>query len=307
MTVPRCQAVPGADQSIALCVDGQVRTAWRFPEFAPRPFLYPVYGPEGTALTRMGHPGAPNHDHHRSVWFAHHQVLGIDFWSDTGTARIRQTGWLAMQDGEDETAIAVELAWSDGHDPAPLLTQQAIIALRPGVADPEESELEITTTLTPTAEQLELGRTNFGLLAVRVAAGISERFGNGQLSDSEGRRHEKAIFEQAARWVDYSGVVRNRAGKHVKAGLTYFDHPKNPDHPARWHVRADGWMGASLCGRQSLVLSKQAPLTVRYLLHLHRGTRQHADAVAKRFAESAALRVRKSSQSHVAWEITRVR
>ena len=42
----------------------------------------------------MGHPGAPDHDHHRSVWFAHFKVLGIDFWGDLafiGLSQIRET------------------------------------------------------------------------------------------------------------------------------------------------------------------------------------------------------------------------
>ena len=40
--------------------------------------------PSGATLTRIGHPGAENHDHHRSVWFAHHKVNGLDFWSSAG-------------------------------------------------------------------------------------------------------------------------------------------------------------------------------------------------------------------------------
>ncbi len=43
----------------------------------------------------MGHPGAPNHDHHRSIWFAHNKLLGIDFWSDRTRQResVRRVGW----------------------------------------------------------------------------------------------------------------------------------------------------------------------------------------------------------------------
>ena len=121
-TNPRCQIVPLPDQQVAFVVDGVERLRWHASHQSPRPFFYPLIGPSGFPLTRMGHPGASNHDHHRSIWFAHHRVLGIDFWSDETTATIRQLKWRAYEDGEDEGRMAVELAWYDGHDPEPLLS-----------------------------------------------------------------------------------------------------------------------------------------------------------------------------------------
>ena len=56
----------------------------------------------GESLTRMGHPGAPDHDHHRSIWFAHEKVSGVNFWTDLTTAKIRQKQWLAYEDGDGE-------------------------------------------------------------------------------------------------------------------------------------------------------------------------------------------------------------
>ena len=71
---------------------GQAEVArWHFSNLAPRPYFFPVNGPSGLSLTRMGHPGAPNHDHHRSLWFAHSDLLGIDFWSESTASRIRQS------------------------------------------------------------------------------------------------------------------------------------------------------------------------------------------------------------------------
>ena len=79
----------------------------------------------------MGHPGAPDHDHHRSIWFAHEKVLGIDFWGDRTPARVRQKQWLAYQDGDDEAIMAV-LAWLVRWPrPKELLTQELIAAVRP--------------------------------------------------------------------------------------------------------------------------------------------------------------------------------
>ncbi|OYW10967.1 MAG: hypothetical protein B7Z55_20020 [Planctomycetales bacterium 12-60-4] len=116
--IPRCQALPIADHQVQFLIDGAERLRWHFGPDYPRPFFYPLLGPSGVSLTRMGHPGAPNHDHHQSVWFAHNKVLGIDFWSNSGTARIRQQEWLAYVDGDDEAIMAVRLGWYDGTTPS---------------------------------------------------------------------------------------------------------------------------------------------------------------------------------------------
>ena len=178
---PRCQIVPLPGNQVAIGIDGHERLRWHAGKDAPRPFLFPLIGPSGLPLTRMGHPGAPNHDHHRSVWFAHHKVLGIDFWSDQTEAVIRQQGWLAYEDGNEEARMAVELHWFDGHDPQPLIAQQVIFAITPGESrdgsQHAELTLEIQTSMTSFADSLELGQTNFGLLAVRMAKSLSAVFG----------------------------------------------------------------------------------------------------------------------------------
>ncbi len=298
---PRCQIVPDVDGRTRFLIDGRERLVWNFRRDLPRPCFHPLIGPSGVPLTRMGHPGAPDHDHHQGIWFAHHKVLGINFWGNDGPATIRQEQWLAYVDGDDEARMAVRLGWYDGHDPQPLFQQDVVAALRPG--DHGELELELQTTLTPTALELELGKTNFGLLAVRVAKSLSNVFGGGTLSDSESRRGEPAIFGQRARWVDDSGPV----APDVIEGLTYFDHPGNPGYPSHWHVRNDGWFTASLCFAESRLLRQAEPLTLRYLLWAHAGDcdPERANTVAERFTASAAYRVVKSTRPHHAFEIER--
>ena len=81
MSSPRCQIVPLPDFQASFRIAGRERLRWHFNPHYPRPFFYPFIGPSGESLTRMGHPGAPNHDHHRSIWFAHAVAGGEDFWS----------------------------------------------------------------------------------------------------------------------------------------------------------------------------------------------------------------------------------
>src|SRR5207248_2149627 len=193
---------------------------------------------------------APDHDHHRSIWFAHEKVSGVNFWDDRTTARVRQAQWLAYQDGDEEAVMAVQLGWADGHDPKDLMEQTLFAAVTPGPDG--ETLLELQSTFRPTAAQLELGKTNFGFLAVRVAKAISAAFGGGAITNSAGATGEPAIFGKPATWVNYGGA---QAAKEVPGwgltpayeGITYFDHPSNPGQPTAWHVRGDGWMGAAVC------------------------------------------------------------
>ncbi|MGC4006741.1 MAG: PmoA family protein [Pirellulales bacterium] len=311
--VPRCRIVPRADQAFAFVVDGVERLVWRFDPVHTRPFFHPLIGPSGAELTRIGHPGAPDHDHHRGIWFAHNAVEGVDFWSEGKPPRIRQTGWLMQQEGDDAAVLGVELAWLKD-DRETLLKQRVLAGLSPGERM-GETRLEIQTELTPTAETLTLGKTNFGLLAVRVARQLSCFFGDGRLTDSEGRVDEPAIFGQAARWMDYSGPAvgpfdrPTKPGATIDAreGITFFDHPTNPNHPAKWHVREDGWMGASLCRDAALTLDRAKPLTLRYLIATHAGAYDatRADRMFHDFVESRPWTIKNYPKKHTRWGVER--
>ncbi|MEL6109006.1 MAG: PmoA family protein [Planctomycetota bacterium] len=292
---PRCQVLPLPNRQVGFAIDGTERLRWHAGDpTAPRPYFYPLVGPSGLPLTRMGHPGAPNHDHHRSVWFAHHQVLGIDFWGDSTDARIRQKEWLCYQDGDAAAQMACLLQWFDGHDPTPLIDHRVFVSVSSDDAD--GTLVELQCELTSVAESLELGQTNFGLLAVRVARAISAVFGDGILTGSSGKQTEANLFGKSSAWIDYSGSIR----PGVTEGITYFDHPSNPSFPSKWHVRDDGWMGASICRDEPLQLKSAEPLTLRYLLHAHGGAADlaRANATAKRFHASRPLTLVRRPKPH---------
>ena len=299
---PRVQIVPLADHQVSFTIASKERLRWHYGPQVPRPFFFPLVGPSGHALTRMGHPGAPDHDHHRSIWFAHEKVLGVNFWGDRTTARIRQKEWLCYQDGDDAGVMAVRLGWYDGHDPKELIEQELIVSVSPGPSE-GETLVELQSTFRPTGDSLEFGATNFGFLAVRMARSLSAFFGGGLLTSSTGERGEPALFGKPAKWMDYSGPV---PGDRTE-GITYFDHPDNAGHPAVWHVREDGWMGASACRPNALTTTKAKPLTLRYLLWAHAGEGEvkKADAVFAEFAKRPAWTVRKSMKKHTAFEAAR--
>jgi hypothetical protein len=302
--LPRCEVTPLPDDQAVFTIGGRERLRWHFGPGYPRPFFFPLVGPTGAPLTRMGHPGDAGHDHHRSIWFAHEIVAGQNFWADDTETRIRQKRWLAYQDGDDAAVMAALLGWHGG-DRAELMEQELVAAVGPrfgGVAGrPGETFVELKATFRPAGESLTLGKSNFGLLAVRVAKSISAHFGGGAITSSRGDVGEPAIFGKAAEWMDYSGPVRGADGEAAVEGVTYFDHPVNPGFPARWQVRSDGWMGASLCRDNDIVLRQESPLVARYLLHAHAGPLDapRAAAISAEFQHTPTYEVVKAEMPHV--------
>ncbi len=307
----RCEVLPLADHQVSLSIDGHEQFRWHHGRQYPRPFFFPLNGPGGVSLTRMGHPGAENHDHHRSVWFAFHDVDGVDFWADNKGTQIRQKHWYRYRDGDAEAILATKLGWYDVED-RERLEQDLVAALIP-LADGDYA-LELQIDLRPPAgtAAVQLGKTNFGFLAVRVAASLSAHFGGGQLTNSEGAVGEAKIFAQPARWVDYSGPVAVGTGSQrqtTTAGITYFDHPDNPRYPTNWHVRDDGWMGAAFCLQEGFRLTNENQLRLRYLLLVHGGDYDTAQAaeVHAAFAQRPAFTVRKArpDERHLQYEVER--
>src|SRR5262245_46631257 len=276
--VPPVQVVPQPDDQLSFQVEGTERLRWHFAGRYPRPFFFPLLGPSGRSVTRMGHPAAPDHDHHRSLWWGHNNVGGVNFWEERGgTQQIRQEAWAHYQDGEEEAGIVVKLGWHDAHN-TPLMQQQLIAVYRP--LEKGEGWLEFQATFAPVMDGLMLAKTNFGFLGLRVAAGLSTHYGGGKLTSSEGAAGEKDIFGKPAKWVDYSGPATADASE----GVTWFDHPTNPRHPTSWHVRDDGWMSAAFCLREGYALKKTAPLRLRYGFHVHAGLGDVKAAEARRQA-----------------------
>lgn len=308
----RAEVLPLAEHQVLLSLDGQEQVRWHYGQQYPRPFFFPLNGPGGVSLTRMGHPGAENHDHHRSVWFAFHDVDGINFWADGQGTQIRQKHWYRYRDGNDEAILATKLGWYDAEG-RERLEQDVVAALIPLTASDYALELQLDLRPPAGMDTVQLGKTNFGFLAVRVAASLSAYFGGGRLTNSEGAVGEAAIFAQPARWVDYSGPVVVGTGNQrqtASAGITYFDHPDNPRYPTHWHVRDDGWMGAAFCLQEGFELTREQQLRLRYLLWVHAGdydataaAQVHAD-----FAQRPGFQVRKArpEERNLQYEVERV-
>jgi hypothetical protein len=262
--VPRLQAVPWPDQVISFQRDGWELARYHAGTNQPRPFLFPIVGPTGRSLTRMGHPHDPEgHSHHNSFWISHHDVNGVSFWDDRAPGRILQRRLERLDDGDTAASVLVENAWVATN--LLLLTERRLVSAR-SLPD-DEWLLVLDLHLEARASTVTLGKTPFGLTGVRVARSLGVNDGGGTIRNSEGGINEAGVFWKSARWVDYSGAI---APDKIE-GLTLFDHPGNTNHPSVFHVRDDGWMGASLTFAGPIELKPGAPLRLRYGLYVHRG------------------------------------
>jgi hypothetical protein len=283
--VPRMQVIPLPDAKAALQDNGRELAVYHFASDLRRPFLFPIIGPSGRSLTRMGHPHDPEgHSHHNSVWISHNSVGGDDFWGDRGPGRIVHRRILAYIDSDREAAIVAENHWLGAEDRLHLVETRRIAA-RP-LGDGEWMLVVDLWLQAPSGSTTTLGETAFGPIGVRMAKTIGVHDGGGTIRNSEGNEGEQGpngCFRKPARWVDYSGPIANDAVE----GITLMDHPQNPGHPTPFHVRADGWMGASLTLNGPIEITGEKPLRLRYGLWIHAGMPE-ADQINHHFSEFAA-------------------
>jgi hypothetical protein len=263
--VPRMQAVPQPYDQVSLQRDGVEVARYHFGPALLRPFIFPVIGPAGRSLTRMGHPHDPvTHSHHNSFWLSHNDVNGVSFWDDRGNGRIVHQRIEEFVDDATNAALQTASAWMT-KDGKTLLNERRRITVQalPG----DEWLLILDVQLAAASNAVTLGQTPFGLVGVRVAKSIGVKDGGGTIRNSEGGVNEAGVFRKPARWVDYSGPITATASE----GLTLLDHPSNPNHPTIFHVRDDGWMGASLTMAGARVIPPGQPLQLRYGLYVHAG------------------------------------
>ncbi len=263
--VPNMQVIPMPYEQASIQRNGVEMTRYHFGSLLNRPFLFPVNGPTGRSLTRMAHPRDPeSHSHHNSVWISHNDVNGVVFWGDRGKGKICHQRIVRYVDEGEEACIVAENEWVNDDTGEVLMKEIRRLA----AYDLEEDEwlLVIDLKLSAPNAEIVLGKTPFGMIGVRMAKTIGVHDGGGMIRNSEGGVNEKEILWKQAKWVDYSGRITNESIE----GITLFDHPQNPNHPTFFHVRNDGWMGASLTYDKAISIPVNQPLVLRYGLYIHR-------------------------------------
>ena len=295
---PALQAIPLPGHQVSFVMRNKEVARYHFGPELKRPFVFPIIGPGGGMLTRMGHPRDPeSHSHHNSVWVSHQSVSGINFWEDRGAARIAHQRVLRFEDSDDRAFVETENLWL-GPDGRPLLRELRRTGIEAVIAAPEQNTgtaaraglgwmLQIDLHFEPAGkDEVTLGQTPFGVIGVRMAKSIGVNDGGGTIRNSEGGIDEAGCFRKPARWCDYSGFSQDTSSEE---GITLMDHPLNLNHPVPFHVRNDGWMGAAVTFPAAHVVKPGQPLRLRYGLYVHGKLPpvEEIEAQWQRFARSA--------------------
>jgi len=210
------------------------------------PYLWPVIGPGGVEMTRAypmerGRPGeSEDHPHHTSLWFAHGDINGHDFWHSKGnTPRVDVVGKPVVKTSGNSTTIDCTLTWV-GKDGEKLLSEarRMTFAENNGVR-----RIDFDLRLEALVDVV-FGDTKEGSFAMRLNPALRLRgdVAKGHAFNSEGATDD-ALWGKRARWLTYFGTVGED-----EVGVAIFDHPENLRYPTWWHARDYGLVGANPFG-----------------------------------------------------------
>jgi hypothetical protein len=290
---------------------GQLFTEYIF-KGAPKPFLYPVLASDGTEMMR--HFPVKNdvagevrdHPHHRSLWFTHGAVNGVDFWAESDLKKqgqiVNESVEHSVKGGVGEIRSRNKWVGPDGTVHA---TDDTVIRARSLAGGARVLDYEVTLR-APAGKPVVFGDTKEGSMAIRLPLWMTpphsynvnkqrqRHEGTGTIVNAEGIKND-ATWGKRSTWVDY------HAPKDGKVyGVAMFDHPKNPQHPTWWHVRSYALFAANPFGKHDfepehkanpkagdLTIPAGGSVTFRWRFYFHMGDEKQAK-VAERYKEYAA-------------------
>lgn len=297
------QITPGA-QKIGVQIDGKP-----FTEFyvagadVTKPYLHPLRAASGTYVTRMWPMenvaeeanDQKDHPHQRGVWFAHSSVNGLDFWNNEASYTTPNRGKIVLKppvvvrSGLDDGAIAATFEWQDLKG-TPILREDRIMTF---YRDPALRTIDFDITLTA-IQKATFGDAKDGTFGIRLRPVLQEDTGTGHIVNADGLATEKDVWSKPSNWCDDSGDVHGE-----KLGIAILDHPANPRHPVRWHVRAYGLFAANPFGLAAFTgdKSQDGAMTIdpgrslrfRYRVIVHPGDAKSAD-IAGMWTKFAAVK-----------------
>ena len=258
----------------------------------PKPIVWPIIGPDGQEMTRnypmkLVEGEKRDHPHHRSLWFTHGSVNGIDFWSETPAAgkEVHREYLKCKADGSTGVISTVN-DWL-GPDGKKQCEDVRTLTFR-GDADTRTIDFDIT--IKASEGPVLFGDTKEGSMGLRVPTALDARQLTGkpgEIVTSEGARNGAAWGKPAA-WVDYHGNLGDDM-----VGIAILNHPSSFRFPTCWHVRDYGLFAANPFGLHDFRGSKDAhegdytlpagdTMSLRYRFVFHRGD-EKAGKVAEAF------------------------
>ncbi|MGA1998113.1 MAG: PmoA family protein [Bryobacteraceae bacterium] len=288
--------ITAAAETIAIAIGGKPFTTFYMAgKDVTKPYLHPLRAATGTYVTRMwpmekvaeeASIAKPDHQHQRGLWFAHDSVNGLDFWNNEASYTTPNRGKIVLakvdgvKSGNKSGSIAATFDWTslEGHK---LLTESRVMTFYAG---DKVRVIDFDITLTP-VEKVVFGDTKDGTFGIRMRPALQEDKGTGHIANADGLTSEKEVWGKPSNWCDYWGTIEGE-----KAGIAILDHPDNPHHPVRWHVRAYGLFAANPFGVSVFDPSlPKSPTTVqageklryRYRVIVHPGDTASADIASR--------------------------
>lgn len=288
-----------SDGKAVVTIDGQPFTEYVFSGHA-KPILYPIIGPHGVEMTRH-YPmqenvdnEASDHPHHKSLWYTHDNVNGVQFWMEyTRNDAEKQPGKIIQKSMRiDGNSIVTQNDWTAPDGKVVCSDERRLTFDSNDVG----RMIDFQITLQASHGDVVFGDTKEGTMGIRtnplLRLEADPRRGNhtaaGKSINSEGVEG-KAMWGKRAKWVDYWAPVDGQT-----VGIAIMDHPGNPRHPTWWHARQYGLVAANPfgihdfekqpSGTGDMKIDAGTSVTFRYRFLFHRGDYQQA-GIERQFAE----------------------
>lgn len=261
----------------------------------PKPIVWPIIGPNGEKMTRDypmvqdSQDEKHDHPHHRSLWFTHGEVNGVDFWAEgEKMGKTEHQEFTKLTDGKN-AVIATKNIWKSAEG-KPILTDRRRLTFGSGADQSHTIDCEVL--LLASEVDLHFGDTKEGTFAVRVNEAIKvDAKKGGKIINSAGDTDGNA-WGKPADWVDYHGPIGNNV-----VGIAILCHPSTFHYPNRWHVRTYGLFAANpfgvshFLGKSEMTdgtrIKKGEQLLFRYRVIIHKGDEKAAkiDEQFKNYAD----------------------
>ncbi len=261
-----------------------------------KPIIWPILGPTGAKMTR-DYPMVPDskdeahdHPHHRSLWFTHGDVNGVDFWLEgEGKGGVTKHLEFTQVQGGKSAVIGSRNAWVSPKGET-ILTDSRRFTFG---ADATSNWIDCEVLLKASEGDLHFGDTKEGTFGVRVAESMKvDAKKGGRIVNSDGQS-DGAAWGKPANWVDYVGPVGSET-----LGIAILCHPTTFHHPNRWHVRTYGLFAANPFGEHHFTgaekptdgvrIKKGEQLLFRYRVLLHTGDEKAAN-IAGHYSDFAKM------------------
>ena len=261
-------------QKVDVFVDGKLFTSYQYPSTMEKPYLFPVYAPGGSVITR-GFPLEPrkgervDHPHHIGIWFNHGSVNGLDFWNNSSAIpanRKDSYGHIVVKQivKARKNVLEVLSDWDDNKGNVLLVENTKYIFS----GDKNSRTIDHISTLTALNGPVTIADNKEGMFAIRVDRAFempsneslifTDDKGNpttvkatdntgvtGMYVSSNGNKGD-AVWGTRNEWVILTGTKDN-----VVTSFAIFDNPKNPGFPAYSHARGYGLFSVNNLGQNS--------------------------------------------------------